>query len=522
MTGLVGLTRFAIRRSRLLVLVWTAVLVLVTYASAAATGSLYTSTAQQVAAAEDLNASPALVALYGPILDPHSLGELAMTKMTVTYAVFLMAFAVTLVRRHTRVEEESGRAELLGGLALDQSAPLVSAVLLGGLGSLVISALAAVADIAGGLPVSGSLWFGASWLGLGLVGTGIGAVAAQVSASARTSGAFAAGTIAVLFVLRAVGDTTSASWLSWLSPLGWSTQLRAWSDPRGWVLLLDLALAAALVSTAVVLRRRRDLGSGLLPERAGPAAGSPRLADALALNLRVHTTSLAVWTVACAVMGALMAAIVPNIGSMLDSAGAREIFERLGGVGALQQTLIAAFVSVGAVLVSCFAVTVVSHGGGEEHDGRTEAVLATATERSAAFLAVLVVALGGAAWLMLVTGLAMGVGATGSEVSFGGTLAAALVQVPAVAVVAGLALLALAVGSRYAVLGWAFVVAFFVVGPVAELLKLPGWVAGLSPYSHVPKVPAETLDWTPELVLAAIAATLVATAWWRYRERDIG
>jgi ABC-2 type transport system permease protein len=116
----------------------------------------------------------------------------------------------------------------------------------------------------------------------------------------------------------------------------------------------------------------------------------------------------------------------------------------------------------------------------------------------------------------------MGVGATGSEVSFGGTLAAALVQVPAVAVVAGLALLALAQGSRYAVLGWAFVVAFFVVGPVAELLKLPGWVAGLSPYSHVPKVPAETLDWTPELVLAAFAATLVATAWWRYRERDIG
>jgi ABC-2 type transport system permease protein len=399
-----------------------------------------------------------------------------MTKMTVTYAVFLMAFAVTLVRRHTRVEEESGRAELLGGLALDQSAPLVSAVLLGGLGSLVISLLAALADIAGGLPVAGSLWFGASWLGLGLVGTGIGAVCAQVSASARTSGAVAAGTIAVLFVLRAVGDTTSASWLSWLSPLGWSTQLRAWSDPRGWVLLLDLALAAALVSAAVVVRGRRDLGSGLLPERAGPATGSPRLSDALALTLRVHTTSLAVWTVACAAMGVLMAAIVPSIGSMLDSAGARELVQRLGGVGALQETLVAAFVSVGAVVISCFAVAVVSHSGGEEHDGRTEEVLATATERSASFLAV----------------------------------------------VAGLALVALALGSRYAALGWAVVVAVLLVGPVAELLRLPGWVAGLSPYSHVPKVPAESLAWTPEPVLAAIAAALLATAWWRYRERDIG
>jgi ABC-2 type transport system permease protein len=66
------------------------------------------------------------------------------------------------------------------------------------------------------------------------------------------------------------------------------------------------------------------------------------------------------------------------------------------------------------------------------------------------------------------------------------------------------------------------VVGFFLVGPVAELLGLPGWVAGLSPYSHVPKVPADSVAWTPELVLTAIAATLVATAWWRYRERDIG
>jgi ABC-2 type transport system permease protein len=47
-------------------------------------------------------------------------------------------------------------------------------------------------------------------------------------------------------------------------------------------------------------------------------------------------------------------------------------------------------------------------------------------------------------------------------------------------------------------------------------------VAGLSPYSHVPKVPAEAMSWPPVLVLATIAIVLVGTAWWRYRERDIG
>jgi ABC-2 type transport system permease protein len=325
----------------------------------------------------------------------------------------------------------------------------------------------------------------------------------------------------VLFLLRAVGDTT-VWWLSWLSPLGWSTRLRAWSDPRGWVLLLDLALAGALVAVAVGLRARRDLGSGLIAERPGPASGSPRLGDALALNLRVHTTSLVVWTVACAVLGALLAAIVPGAESMLDSVGARDLIERLGGVGALQETLVAALVSVVAIVISCFAVGVVSHGGVEEHDGRTEEVLATATGRHTTFLAVGLVALGGAAWLLLVTGLGMAIGAVGTAVSFGGVLAASLVQIPAVWVVGALALLGLAQGSRWAVAGWVVLVAFFLVGPLAELLRLPGWVADLSPYSHVPKVPADPLAIGPELALTAVAAAVLATAWWRYRTRDIG
>ena len=47
------------------------------------------------------------------------------------------------------------------------------------------------------------------------------------------------------FGLRAVGDT-AVSWLSWLSPFGWSTQLRAYGDTRWWVLLLYVALAGVL------------------------------------------------------------------------------------------------------------------------------------------------------------------------------------------------------------------------------------------------------------------------------------
>ena len=253
--------------------------------------SLYQTERGQVAAARDLNSSPALVALYGPILDVHSLGELAMTKMTVTYAVFLMASVRrpgppphprrggVRARRAARRHRSRSRPRRSRRCDAGRSARL----------ALVLGCSPPWPTSPGVCPSPAPCAFGASWFGLGLVATGIGAVTSQLSASARTCGAVSAGTLAALFLLRAVGDTTSASWLSWLSPLGWSTQLRAWSHPRGWILLLDLGLAAVLVAVAVALRRRRDLGSGLLPERPGPATGSPRLADALALNVRVHT-----------------------------------------------------------------------------------------------------------------------------------------------------------------------------------------------------------------------------------------
>ncbi len=521
MMGTAGLMRLALRRSRLLAAVWAAVLVAMVYTSAAATADLYPTPAARVAAAQAINDSPSLVALYGPILDVHSLGELAMTKMTVVYAMFLMALPVVLVRRHTRVEEESGRAELVGALAVGRLAPLAAAVGVAGVATSVIAVLVVLANVAGGLPVAGSLWFGASWLGVGLVGAGIGAVAAQVSANARTTGAIAAAVIAVLFLLRAVGDTTEASWLSWVSPLGWATRLEAWSDPRGGVLALYPVAAVILFAASVLLRERRDLDSGLMPERPGRAAGSPRLSGALALTVRTQATGIVVWSVACIVMGALLAAIVPNAGSFLESADARRVIESLGGVGALQETLVAAFASVAAVGISCFAVATVSHAAADEHDGRTEEVLAGATRRAAVILSVAAVALGGVIWLLTLTGLAMAIGASGSEIGFTATLVASLAQIPAVAVIAGLTLLAFSLGGRFAVVGWAVVVGSFVVGPIAELLELPGWVAESSPFAHVPKVPAEAMTWTPVMVLSALAVGLVAVAVWRYRERDV-
>lgn len=515
--GTALLLRLNLRRDRILAPVWVGVLAFMSTLSAAASAGLYASEAERVRVVESMNDSPAIVALYGPILDPTSLGELSMAKMTVLYAIFVAALAVVVVRRHTRIEEESGRTELVGGTSVGRDAPLAAAVLEGIGVSVVLGLLTAVGNTLGGLELTGSLAFGALWCGTGLIGTGLGALSAQLSASARTCGAFAATAIGVLYVIRVVGDTGPA-WVSWLSPFGWNTQVRAYSEPRPWLLLLYPLTAAVLVLVAARLRAGRDLGSGLVAARPGPAVGSPRLGDALSLAIKVNATTLVIWSAAAAALGVLFGMITPGIGDMLDSIEvAQEVIDKLGGF------LIAALLSVIAVEITYFAVAVVGHAGRDEGDGRTELVLATATSRSRWFAATVIVAFAGTAWLLVVTGVSLWIGYVAADgPGVGNLVAAALAWVPAVWVVAVLAALGLAIRPTWTALGWAWPIGFLVLTMTAELLEWPSWVTDLSPYSHVPAVPAEAWDWGATLGLTGAAAGLLVVAWWQFRRRDIG
>lgn len=515
-TGWPLLLRLGLRRDRVLAPVAIGVLVLMSIASAAATPSLYDSAAERVQAAEAINASPAIVALYGPIVDVTSEGELAMTKMTVLYAVFAAVLFIAVVRRHTRVEEESGRTELIGGTAVGRDAPLVAASVEAVLLAVVLAVLTALGNILGGLDARGSLAFGLLWGGSALVAAGIGVLTAQLSASARTCAGLAAGVVGVLFVLRAVGDT-GPEWVSRLSPLGWNTQVRAYGDTRWWLLAAYPLLALVLGAAAVLLRSRRDLGAGLLAARPGPATGSPRLADAFSLAVKVHATTLLLWTVAAGALGIVFGMIAPGIGDLLDNETAQSIIDELGGA------LVSAILSIVAVVLTYFAATVVSHSARDETDGRVEIVLATGVSRARWFGATAVLALLGTAWLLVVTGVGLWTGyAAADGPGIGNLVTAALAWVPAAWVVGALAALSLALGARWAALVWVWPAAFLTLSLLGDLLELPGWLTGLSPYAHVPSLPAAGWDWGSAGGLSAVAVVLLGVAWWRFRERDIG
>jgi len=52
-------------------------------------------------------------------------------------------------------------------------------------------------------------------------------------------------------------------------------------------------------------------------------------------------------------------------------------------------------------------------------------------------------------------------------------------------------------------------------------LQFPDWMNNLSPFGHVPQLPAADMSWTPMLVLTVVAAGLIWLGLAGFRRRDL-
>jgi ABC-2 type transport system permease protein len=99
---------------------------------------------------------------------------------------------------------------------------------------------------------------------------------------------------------------------------------------------------------------------------------------------------------------------------------------------------------------------------------------------------------------------------------------AAAVQTPAALVIGGIAVVAVAWLPRLApAIAWAALILSLVIGQFGQLFGLPQTVTNVSPFSHVPAVPAEDLRLLPLVILTAIAAGLFLVGFIGWRRRDL-
>lgn len=522
LSGTGALLRLYLRRDRLVLPIWVVLLGALPLLYAVSFEGLYPTAADRRAFYLGTEAVPAQAALVGPIFG-SDLGALVSWRAGLMLTLVPLAAILTVVR-HTRGEEDAGRVELVGSTAVGRFAGLTAAVLLAGGGVVATGMLSFISLWAFGLPVAGSLAFGASIVVVGAVFVGCAGLAAQVASGARAARGYALGVLAAAFVLRAIGDIGSGT-LSWLSPIGWSAQVRPFADERWWPLLLSPATATAFVAAAFVAANRRDLGSGLRAERRGRVAAVPSLAGPVALAWRLSRGTTVVWTVGLALFGIAIGSSTNGIGDQLGSSTA--ISDALGKFGGttIEQSFIAAVLSMVGIMVAAYSTSALLRLHSEEESGLAEMVLATSVSRHRWPAGHLLFAVLGPPWLLLVVGLTIGLtyGSATGDISreLPSVVIGALAQLPAVWVVTAIGVALFGAVPRFATVLWAVLGGFVALGQIGSVVGMPQPLLDLSPFTHTPRLPGAAVSLAPIAALVVVAVAIGLGGFAAFRRRDL-
>ncbi|MEE1844114.1 MULTISPECIES: ABC transporter permease [unclassified Streptomyces] len=520
LAGTWPLLRLALRRDRIMLPIWVLALGGTFSSIGSSIAALYDTSAQRAELAASMNGNSSLRAMYGPVFD-DSVGGLVSWRMAAFGAVLAAVMSLIVVIRHTREEEETGRQEMLSSAMVGRRAPLTAALL-----TAVIANAALALVIAAGLAGSGAGGAGAVALALAVAGTGVlfactAAIAAQFTESTRLAKGLTAAVIGAAFVLKAAGDSAAddgSSPMTWLSPIGWAENVRAYADERWWVLLVLAAAVAVQAVLAYTLAGRRDVGMSFLATRPGPAQG--RITTAFGLALRLQRGALTGWTLSFAVVGVAFGGLADGAADLVgDNEKTREIFERMGGQDGLTDAFLATMVSVLGMVAALYIVASVLRLHGEETAGRAEPVLAGSVGRIGWAAGHLVVAFGGAALLMAVGGLGL---AAGYGHGLPAVLGASLVQLPAIWLLGGVTVLLYGAFPKAAVAAWGVAGICLALGWLGPAVNMPQAVMDVSPFTHLPKLPGGTgMEWGPVLILTAVATVLVGAGVGALRRRDV-
>ncbi len=160
----------------------------------------------------------------------------------------------------------------------------------------------------------------------------------------------------------------------------------------------------------------------------------------------------------------------------------------------------------------------------EELGGRLEPQLAGTVARWRWLAAHLVVVLGGLVLVLGVSSVVLGLAtawSTGDGRRVGSLTAAGLAYLPAVLVVAGVAVVLFGAAPRASAAGWAVFGGVAFVALLGAGLQLPQWVLDLSPTTHVGTPPQGAVAGTALVVLSVVAAALVAAGFAGFRRRFV-
>ncbi len=527
-TGTGTLFALFLRRDRFILPVWVLTPVLLLLLNAATFIAMGNRDQGLEIALAQFNDDPLITTVLGPVMSINLPGAIVWRTISLL-ALTLGLGSIFSVIRHSRMDEETGRGELLRAYVVGRHATLTAALSVSILANLVAGGLIALSMMGlGGEPI-GSMLFGATMAAVGCFFAGIGALGVQLretSGSARGIGIAVLGIGILMAIMNNAGGGKTL--LRWMTPMAWQRVIRPFAGNHGWLLLYCAAFTAVPVIIAYLLSPRRDLGAGLLLPRPGPQEAAPHFATPLALAWRLQRKNFFGWLIGTTLYIVVFAAISPALSS---AGGVSDWLTNLGGTDwTTGAGLGYIFISVGIYLISLivavYAMGAVLRLKKEETEGRTEMLLDKRISRSHWMSGHLIVAALGSASLLLamgiVGGLVYGLVAGDLVHEFWPICIMSVSKIPAVWTLLGLTALLYGVVPRITSLVWPLWLAFTLL-EVAWEAQIVDWsVMRFSPFSFAHyTINISRLPLTALFILLCLSTSLTGIGLLGFKTRDI-
>jgi len=536
------LTHSILRRDRLTICLWVVILALFSILLAPGMDAMFPD-ADARGTVTQIYHNPIMVSMMGPIYGADAAGGITSGAMYSGFMLLWMIIAVALMNiffvvRHTRADEERGRAEVVRSLPVGRLANL-NAVMIS---SVVINAILALFTGVGlaltgveGMGWGGSILYGVVMGASGLFFAAITALFCQLSAGSSGASAYAGFTLGALYMVRALGDAQGNNLIACLSPLGLAQRSQIYVHNYIWPTVSLLVLVAGISAIAYHLNTIRDLGQGFIAAKPGRSNAPRGLQSPFGLSWRLLRSALISWTIGLFVMGASYGSILGDLPKFIgDSPEYLQLIGIPGFVLAMMTeadkagiivTYFGSFITIMMTLAGTVPLLRAAlRPRAEERESRAEHIIARVVPRwkylcgfiTLAYAASVALQLAMACGLYMATESAMDV----NPFVFTELLKAYFSFLPAMWVMIGLAAFVCGLFPKATGVIWGYFGFVVFTSFIGRTLSLPQWLYRLSPMFHVPLLPVEEFAMLPLVGLTAFALALTAAGMIGYQKRD--
>jgi ABC-2 type transport system permease protein len=521
------LARLIVRRDRIRLPIWIISLVLITLMVAISFVDLYKTDEDRQAIAETMK-NPAMTAMVGQGygLDNYTSGAMMSHQMLLFTAITVAIMSILIVTRHTRTDEEDGRIEMVRSLPTGRLSNLNATI------SVMFGVNVLLALIVGfglyalgieSMDLEGSLLYGAALGATGIFFTSVTAIFAQASESSRGTIGFSFAVLGIAYLLRAIGDVGNEI-LSWISPLGWVLGAEVYVNNYWWPILLTVGAAIGLAIVAFYLNSIRDLGAGFLPSKPGKKHASLFLQSPIGLGFRLQRTAIISWAIGMFMIGASYGSVLGDLESFFaDIEVMKDLLTPIEGFSLTEQ-FITMLMAVMSMISTVPVLMMMLKLKGEEKKDRTDHLLSRAVSRNRLMASYFVISIVVSFIMQSLAALGLwsaGTATMNEGISFGTIYSAAIVYLPAIWVMAGIAVLLIGCKPKLTGLTYLYLTYSFFVVYLGGLMKFPEWLGKLSPFGHVPQIPVEDMSYVSVLLLLVVAIVTIVIGFIGYNRRDI-